>query len=239
MNPSVKSWSLNDCDFSLELWPGEVFVPTTVSEVMAKNLGELPERAVVIDMGCGSGFFSVLTAKMGASKVYAVDVMPQAVELTKRNLARNGIAEVAEVYCGSLFDPIKEIKADLILIDVSGIAAKLARHTLWYPDPIATASEDGAEPTVSALKQGRDHLRPGGRLVFPFGSLANEQRILEAAREVFQNNLRSISEKLLPVSQQLRGAFDQCQDLVDKGFVSLVERRGKQYWLLHVYEASV
>lgn len=239
MEAVIKSFSLNDIDFSLELWPEEVFVPTTISEIMAKNIGQLPEKAVVIDMGCGSGILSVLAAKMGAGKIYAVDVMPQAVELTKRNIARNGVADRVEVYCGALFEPIKGIKADLILIDVSGIAAKLARHTPWYPDPIATANEDGSEPTVSALKQGRDHLRPGGRLIFPFGSLANEKKILEAAREVFQNNLRSLSEKLLPIQGQLREAFDQCQDLIEKGFVSLVERRGKQYWLLHVYEASV
>ena len=239
MEPTVKSWSVNRVNFSLELWPGEVFIPTSVSEIMAKNLGELPENAVVIDMGCGSGFFSVMAAKMGAAKVYAVDVMPQAVALTKRNLVRNGVAKRVDVHCGNLFDPIKEVKAHLIIVDVSGIAEKLARCTPWYPDPIATASEDGTEPTVSVLKQGRDHLLPSGRLIFPFGSLANEKRILEVAQQVFQKNLRSLSERLLPVTQQLRVAFDQCQDLIEKGFVYLVERRGKKYWLLRVYEASI
>src|SRR3989304_2616173 len=239
METILKSFSLNDIEFSLELWPEEVFVPTTVSDIMAKNIGTLPEKAVVIYMGCGSGILSVLAAKMGASKIYAVDVMPKAVELTKRNAERNGVADRVEASCGPLFEPLKEIKADLILIDVSGIAAKLARHTPWYPAAIATASEDGSEPTVSALKQGRDHLRPGGRLIFPFGSLANEKKIMEVAREIFNNNLRSLSEKLLPINQQLKAAFDQCQDLIEKGFVSLVERRGKLYWLLHVYEASI
>jgi methylase of polypeptide subunit release factors len=174
---------------------------------------------------------------MGAAKVYAVDIMPEAVELTKRNVALNGVADRVKVFCGNLFNPIQDVKANLIIVDVSGIAEKLARHTPWYPDPIATASEDGTEPTVSVLKQGRDHLLPGGRIIFPFGSLANEKRILEVAQQVFEKNLRSLSEKLLPVTQQLKVAFDQCQDLIEKGFVYVVERRGKKYWLLRVYEA--
>lgn len=237
MEPIVKSWSLNNVEFSLEVWPGKVFVPTSVSEIMAKNLGALSDNTVVIDMGCGSGFFAVLAAKMGAAEVYAVDIMPEAVELTKRNVALNGVADRVNVFCGNLFSPIQDVKANLIIVDVSGIAEKLARHTPWYPDPIATASEDGTEPTVSVLKQGRDHLFPGGRIIFPFGSLANEKRILEVAQEVFEKNLRSLSERLLPVTQQLKVAFDQCQDLIEKGFVYVIERRGKQYWLLRVYEA--
>lgn len=239
MDTLLKSWSLNGFDFELELRPGEVFVPTTISELMGKNIGQLSADAVVIDMGCGSGILAVLTAKMGARKVYAVDVMPEAAELTRQNVRRNGVADRVEVHCGSLFEPIRDVKADLILIDVSGIAARLARRTPWYPGQIATASEDGTEPTVSALKQGRDHLRPGGRLIFPSGSLGNEKRILEVAQELFQNKLTALSEKLLPANQQLREAFDQCQDLIEKGIVYLIERRGKMYWLLHLHEVNV
>jgi len=239
MEMTEKSWSICGISFSLELWPGRVFVPTTVSEVMAEHLSELPKDAVVIDMGCGAGFFAVLAAKLGAAKVYAVDVTAQAVELTKRNLIRNGIAEKVEVLCGNLFEPLKQVKANLIIIDVSGIAAKLARLTPWYPMSIAAASDDGTEPTISALREGRKHLFPGGRLIFPFCSLANETRILQVAKELFQTNLRPLSEKLLPVTQQLRAALDQCQDVMEKGWVSLAERRGKKYWLLHLYEAAV
>jgi len=239
METAEKSWSIGGIDFSLELWPGQVFVPTTVSEVMATHLSGLTEEAVVIDMGCGSGFFAVLAAKLGAAKVYAVDVTTQAVELTKRNLIRNGIAERVEVVCGNLFEPIKGIRADAIILDVSGIAARLARFTPWYPEAIAAAGEDGAEPTVSALSQGSTHLLPGGKLIFPCASLANHARILQVAKEIFQNNLKVLSEKFLPVTKQLKDALIQCNDLVEKNWISLTERRGKQYWLLHVYEGRL
>jgi SAM-dependent methyltransferase len=239
MEIAEKSWFICGINFSLELWPGRVFVPTTVSEVMAEHLSELPKGAVVIDMGCGSGFFAVLAARLGAARVYAVDVMAHAVELTKRNLTRNGITEGVEVLCGNLFEPLQGIKANQIILDVSGIASRLARLTPWYPEGIVTASEDGTEPTVSALSQGHRHLLPGGKFMFAFCSLAYEGRILQLAKETFQNSLRPLSEKLIPVTQQLRGAIEQCQDLIEKGWVSLAERRGKKYWLLHVYQAQL
>lgn len=233
-----KSWSICGIDFSLELWPGQVFVPTTVSELIAHQLTHLPKETVVIDMGCGSGFFAVLAAKLGAAQIYAVDVTSQAVELTKKNLARNGITASAEILRGHLFEPLKGIKAQQIILDVSGVASRLARCTPWYPEAIASANEDGTEPTISALRQGREHLLPGGKLIFPCGTLAYESRIIEAAKELFHKNLRLLSEKLIPVTQQLGEAFDQCHDLLEKGWISLVERRGKKYWLLHVYEAQ-
>jgi methylase of polypeptide subunit release factors len=239
MEITEKSWSICGIDFSLELWPGRVFVPTTVSEVMADHLREISKADVVIDMGCGSGFFAVLAAKLGAAKVVAVDVTAQAVELTKKNLIRNGIADRVEVTCGNLFEPVKGIMANAIILDVSGIAAKLARFTPWYPEAIAAASEDGTEPTVSALSQGRRHLLPGGKLIFPCCSLANHARILQVAREVFQSNLKVLNEKLLPLTQQLKDALLQCNDLVEKNWVSLIERRGKKYWRLYVYEARL
>ena len=186
---------------------GSRFVPTTVSEVMAQYLSAMPKETVVIDMGCGSGFFAVLAARLGAIKVYAVDVMVDAVELTKKNLIRNRVAERVEVLCGHLCEPLKGIKAHQIILDVSGIASRLARFTPWYPAGIAVASDDGTEPTVSALGQGRMHLLPGGKLIFPCGSLANETRIVEGARDIFHQNLRPLSEKLLPVTRQADRKF--------------------------------
>lgn len=123
-------------------------------------------------------------------------------------------------------------------MDVSGIASRLARFTPWYPAGIAVASDDGTEPTVSALGQGRMHLLPGGKLIFPCASLANETRIIEVARDIFHQNLRPLSEKLLPVTRPLKGALDQCYDLLEQGWVSLIKRRGKKYWRLRVYEAK-
>ena len=46
----------------------------------------------VIDYGCGSGILALAAAKLGANKIIATDIDPQALTATKDNMQRNGIA---------------------------------------------------------------------------------------------------------------------------------------------------
>lgn len=48
----------------------------------------------VIDYGCGSGVLGLAAAKLGASRVHAIDVDPVAVAATSENAGRNGLAGV-------------------------------------------------------------------------------------------------------------------------------------------------
>lgn len=45
----------------------------------------------VIDYGCGSGILAIAALKLGASKVYAVDIDPQAILATQENAKRNQV----------------------------------------------------------------------------------------------------------------------------------------------------
>ncbi|MGL5743025.1 MAG: 50S ribosomal protein L11 methyltransferase [Legionella sp.] len=47
----------------------------------------------VIDFGCGSGILSLAALKLGAAKVYAVDIDPQALQATQNNVLANGLDE--------------------------------------------------------------------------------------------------------------------------------------------------
>lgn len=47
----------------------------------------------VIDYGCGSGILAIAALKLGASKVYAVDIDPQAILATKDNAKRNNVCD--------------------------------------------------------------------------------------------------------------------------------------------------
>lgn len=46
----------------------------------------------VLDYGCGSGILAIAAAKLGAGRVDAVDIDPQAVQATAENAARNRVA---------------------------------------------------------------------------------------------------------------------------------------------------
>ena len=60
------------------------------------------ERVEIADVGCGSGILSLVAAKLGAERVYAVDTDNFSLEATKLNARKNGVGDVVEVYCGSL-----------------------------------------------------------------------------------------------------------------------------------------
>jgi len=46
---------------------------------------------IILDYGCGSGILSIAALKLGANQAYAVDIDPQALEVTRRNALHNGI----------------------------------------------------------------------------------------------------------------------------------------------------
>lgn len=51
----------------------------------------------VLDYGCGSGILAIAAAKLGASAIDAVDIDPQAVEVTRANARANGVKVAASL----------------------------------------------------------------------------------------------------------------------------------------------
>lgn len=52
----------------------------------------------VIDFGCGSGILSLAALLLGAEKVIGIDIDPQALQASKANAERNGVADRLELY---------------------------------------------------------------------------------------------------------------------------------------------
>lgn len=75
----------------------------------------LPERGLVLDMGCGYGAIGVVAAAVNPNLyVIMVDVNERAVKLAKRNIKLNGVTN-AEVRRGNLYEPVKDMLFNCIL----------------------------------------------------------------------------------------------------------------------------
>lgn len=91
------SWHAAPASGKTVVWldPGLAFGtgshPTT-RLVLAYLERELRGGESVLDYGCGSGILAVSAAKLGASRVAAVDIDEQAVAATRENAERNGVA---------------------------------------------------------------------------------------------------------------------------------------------------
>jgi cobalt-precorrin-6B (C15)-methyltransferase len=109
--------------------PDELFervedVPITKEEVRVIQLSKarLSSGDIVYDIGCGSGSISIEAAyQIGSTgKVFSIDIDPNAVELTKKNLNKFQISNV-NVLLGDAKQKINELPtADVIFIGGTG-----------------------------------------------------------------------------------------------------------------------
>jgi ribosomal protein L11 methyltransferase len=84
----------------------------------------------VLDYGCGSGILAIAAAKLGAARIDAVDVDPQAVETAAANARANGVALRAvlpEALPAALYDiVVSNILAQPLIVLAPLLAARTA-----------------------------------------------------------------------------------------------------------------
>ena len=74
---------------------------------------------VVIDYGCGSGILGVAALLLGAKKVYATDIDPQAVLATQQNAELNGVLDNLFVGLPDEFnETLKNQQADVFVANI-------------------------------------------------------------------------------------------------------------------------
>lgn len=189
-----------------------------------------------IDLGCGSGLFSILMAKMDARRVYALDLLPEACDLTRLNAKKNNLSDRIDCRQGFLFQSLGEITADIIVNDVSGVAEEIARSSGWFPETIPTGGLDGADMVVEMFSTVRKHLNPDGRLLFPVLSLSNEKRILDAAQAAFRE-IRLVAKRSLPLPPATVVKDSVFHKLMEAGVIWAYQKRSRWLWELRIFEA--
>ena len=74
------------------LWNSGLLLSRLLDEIsftMMKK--QIFDEKIVMELGCGTGFASIVASKLGAKYVYATDGNQEVLKLTKVNLERNGI----------------------------------------------------------------------------------------------------------------------------------------------------
>jgi len=82
----------------------------------------------VIDYGCGSGVLAVAALRLGAARVLAVDIEPQALAATTANAARNGVADRIRVGPPqAASEPADVLIANILANPLAELAPRFAR----------------------------------------------------------------------------------------------------------------
>ena len=229
--PTQIEWRGRTGPFTLDVRPG-VFSPTTTSRTLADAL-EISPGDTVIDVGCGSGVLAFVAAKLGAGKVYGCDLSAPAVEAARRNAERLGLEDVCEFRQGDLLEPVRDVRASVVIGDVSGIPDDLARVSGWFED-VPAGGPTGAELPRKLLETLGDTLEPGGRLYLPTGTLQDEGAIISAARKVFGDNMEKILEREFPLPDLVAKAQATAR-LMKEGLLKLHQRGSRMLWSLRVW----
>ncbi len=224
-------WRGRTGPFSVLVRPG-VFSPTTTSRTLADAL-EITPGDTVIDVGCGSGVLAFVAAKLGAGKVYGCDLSGPAVEAARENADRLGLSDICEFRQGNLLEPVRDVRANVLIGDVSGIPDELAKVTGWFQD-VPAGGPTGAELPRALLQTIGDTLEPGGRLYLPTGTLQDERSILDAARIVFGDNMEPVLEREFPLPDLVAKAQATAR-LMKEGLLSLHKRGSRMLWSLRIW----
>lgn len=124
--------------------------------------------AVVLDYGCGSGILGIAAALLGAERVYAVDIDPQALVATSDNARKNEVEDKIEI---ALPERLSSFESDVVLANIL------------------------ANPLMELADELRSRLRVGGRIVLS-GVLAEQAEAVMAvyALKGFEMEPVAISE---------------------------------------------
>lgn len=132
-----------------------------------------------VDYGCGSGILAIAACKLGAKKIWAIDVDPIAIETTQKNVAIN--------QCCSLNFKVGNID----MLPNQGTIDVLVANIL-------------AEPLMSLCENFANLLKPGGNLILS-GILRNHlDSILITYSFLFENFNITYQEEWCCISAQLK-----------------------------------
>jgi len=140
-----------DAAVSVTLDPGLAFGTGThaTTALCLEWLDQLDlEGKTVLDFGCGSGVLAIAALKLGAARAFCVDHDPQAIQATRDNSARNGLAERIEI---ATPDRLPQPCADVVVANIlAGPLIDLAPSLAAWAKPDAQLGLSGV-----LLDQGR------------------------------------------------------------------------------------
>lgn len=155
VKPEWENYELKDGEILINIDPGMAFGTGTheTTKLCIQLIDKhMKNDFIVYDVGTGSGILSILSSKLGAKQVYAIDIDKVSVSAAKQNILLNHLKNV-EVLEGNLLDMAKE-KGDII---ISNIIAEVNYELI--PDVSKIMKEDGIFIASGIIESKTDLIR--------------------------------------------------------------------------------
>lgn len=169
------------------------------SELMCEVI-RIPKGAEVLDLCTGTGAIAMKAAQLGASRVVAIDLNPEAVKNALLNAKKLRLTQV-EVLKGSLFEPVKDSTFDVIIINppyINHIANDKTEICFWDEDNSVTRQ---------FFSEYKTYLRPNGKVYLAWGDFADVGMLQNLASE-HNVQLKLLGSKTTPDGQEKFLAYE-------------------------------
>ena len=146
-----------------------VFRPARPSFLLAENI-KIKSGDRVCDIGTGCGLFAILSAKLGASISYGIDILKDCISLSRLNAYLNQVSKICRFKQGNLFEPTGSMQFDVVISNppqTPRMYLKGIERGGNFNDNIYVAldgGEDGIELPIRIVSEAIFHLVRGGRL---------------------------------------------------------------------------
>lgn len=145
---------------------------------------DIKEGETFLEMGSGTGVFSVMAALTGAKRVVAIDINPDAVKNTMINARLHNVDDRVKVLLGDMFAPLdKTEQFDTIFFNIpfchrNDKDKKLTMLAKSLFDP-------NHDLLYRYLKESRSHLKPNGRLLLGYSTTHGDISLMHKWAEEF------------------------------------------------------
>ncbi len=142
--------------------------PASTASTASNAPGRRPGGLDVIDYGCGSGILAVAAAVMGARRVTAIDIDPQALQATAENARANGVSDrvsvvAAETATSTSVSPAPLVVANILADPLMALAPVLADLTVPGGELALSGILEAQADEVAGAFGGAFDLHAGGR----------------------------------------------------------------------------
>jgi ribosomal protein L3 glutamine methyltransferase len=143
-----------------------------------------PQRVrTILDIGTGSGCIAIASAlAFDEAKVVAADISLEALEVTRSNIARHGVADRVQAIASDVYSGLGASKFDVIVTNPPYVGsdelASLPEEYRREPQLGLSGGDDGLDIVRRILSGAATHLQPGGILI---GEVGNTDEALQAA----------------------------------------------------------
>jgi release factor glutamine methyltransferase len=138
-------------------------------------------KTSLLEIGCGTGALSCISAKLGVSRIVATDISASAYACTKHNIKNLGLESSIEVLESNLFSKIPKEKFDYIVFNPPLLhCSPISHQKIDKKEYNDIAIDHDAETTLAFIDQAKPYLKKGGELLLLISNIGNRAAITQA-----------------------------------------------------------